>query len=207
MSGATAAAPPASRRREYLAALALTALGAVALLAASAQVWVSARVDLAGDLAPVAVELSAADLVPAVSALGWAALAALAALVATGGAARRLVGLLVALLGVGVLGAVATGLRSSALADAALRAVTAEGTLGALTVAWTWPVVATVGAVLLCAAGVLTLVRGTAWPAMSSRYDRHSAPRATRTGTPAELWRSLDSGADPTDENAEPKER
>ncbi|MEY9212929.1 Trp biosynthesis-associated membrane protein [Thermobifida halotolerans] len=201
------AAPARPRRREYLLALALTASGAVALLAVSAQVWASARVDLAGDLAPVAVELSASEVVPAVSALGWAALAALAALVATGGAARRLVGLLVALLGGGALLAVALGVRSAALADAAARAATAEGAVGGVTVAWAWPVLAAAGAALLLAAGVLTLVRGTVWPAMSSRYDRHSAPRATRTDTPAELWRSLDSGADPTDENAEPKER
>ncbi|HLU96538.1 MAG TPA: Trp biosynthesis-associated membrane protein [Thermobifida alba] len=204
---AAAAAPDALRRREYLAALALTALGAVALLASSAQVWARARMELAGDLAPVTVELSASQAVPAVSALGWAALAALAALVATTGAARRLVGALVALLGLGALGSVAAGLRPAALADAAARSATAEGGLDGLTVAWAWPALACAGAAVLLVSGVLALVRGTAWPAMSSRYDRHSAPRATRTDAPAELWRSLDSGADPTDENAEPKER
>ena len=198
---------PRPVRREYLAALALLALGAVALLAAAPQVWAAVRIDLAEDLAPVTVELSAAELAPVSSALGWTALAALAAVVATRGAARRAVGALVVLLGVGAGTAVVLGIRPTALAAAAEQATTVEGTLGDPAVAWQWPVLAGAGAVLLCVAGVLTLVRGTAWPVMSSRYDRHSAPRATRTGTPAELWRSLDSGADPTDENAEPKER
>ncbi len=152
-------------------------------------------------------ELSAAELAPVSSALGWTALAALAAVVATRGAARRAVGALVVLLGVGAGTAVVLGIRPTALAAAAEQATTVEGTLGDPAVAWQWPVLAGAGAVLLCVAGVLTLVRGTAWPVMSSRYDRHSAPRATRTGAPADLWRSLDSGADPTDENAEPKER
>ncbi|TDQ48514.1 Trp biosynthesis-associated membrane protein [Actinorugispora endophytica] len=207
MSPATAVGEPPVRRREYAAALALTAAGATALLAASARTWASAEVATGGGLAPVPVELPAAAVAPVASALGWAGLAALAALFATKGLARRAVGLLVALMGAGALAGVAVGTRPPALAAAAERAATAEGAVGPVALAAAWPVLAAAGAVLLFAGGVLTLLRGTAWPTMSSRYDRHSAPRATRADDPAELWKSLDSGADPTDENADPKER
>uniref|UniRef100_UPI00278BD8CA Trp biosynthesis-associated membrane protein n=1 Tax=Nocardiopsis sp. CC223A TaxID=3044051 RepID=UPI00278BD8CA len=57
---------------------------------------------------------------------------------------------------------------------------------------------AAAGAALIVLVGVLASVRAPAWPGMGNRYDRDAAPRANPTGTPADLWRSLDAGDDPT---------
>ncbi|GLU45929.1 Trp biosynthesis-associated membrane protein [Nocardiopsis ansamitocini] len=220
-----------SRRRpagsgQYLLTLTATAAGAVLLLAATAQDWATARVDMGNGLAPILLDLPASQVSPLASALGWAAFASVVAVVATRGTGRRVVGLLVALLGVAGLAGVYTGTRSAALAATAERLATADGDLSAVRLVPLGPVVAATAALLLVVAGVLTLLRGAAWPVMGSRYDRHDAPAATRTDDPAELWKSLDSGADPTadplpgpgtpdadapgavsNENAEPKER
>jgi uncharacterized membrane protein (TIGR02234 family) len=79
------------------------------------------------------------------------------------------------------------------------------------------------GGVLLVAAGVLTVSRGSRWPGMSARYDRARAPVAasargregapgTAAAEPAEqdpagLWKSLDRGEDPTAAGDEPPGR
>ncbi|MFD0777064.1 Trp biosynthesis-associated membrane protein, partial [Streptomonospora algeriensis] len=72
------------------------------------------------------------------------------------------------------------------------------GGIEALHLVALWPGLTAAGAALLVAAGAYTLIRGASWPGMGSRYDRHSAPGAARSSDPAELWKSLDSGADPT---------
>jgi uncharacterized membrane protein (TIGR02234 family) len=75
-----------------------------------------------------------------------------------------------------------------------------------------WPWLAALGGVLVVAAGVLTVLRGAAWPGMSARYDapagkrsaagprRAAAAASAPAGqpTPADLWKALDRGEDPT---------
>ncbi|RCV50728.1 Trp biosynthesis-associated membrane protein [Marinitenerispora sediminis] len=185
-------------RREYTAALLATAAGAAALLAATAQTWASGQVAPPGPVAPAPVELAAGDVSPAAAAMGWASLAAVAALVATRGWARRGVGLLVAVFGAVAATDVWRGTRPEELLRAAERQATAAGDVGALAPAPVWPWIAAAAGLLLVGAGLLALLRGGGWPAMSSRYDRHSAARTHRSDDPAELWKSLDSGADPT---------
>ncbi len=60
-------------------------------------------------------------------------------------------------------------------------------------------------ALLILAAGLIALRHGSAWPAMSGRYERDGGPRARAARRPAaeperpeELWKALDRGEDPT---------
>nr|WP_246422105.1 Trp biosynthesis-associated membrane protein [Nocardiopsis mwathae] len=178
--------------------MAATAAGAVALLAAAAQTWATGEVAVPGPSAPAPVELGGSDVAPAAAALGWAALAALGALLATRGWARRAVGALIVIFGATAAYDLWRGTRPDTLARAAADQTTASGDLSTLDLVGQWPVVATIGAVLLLAAGAAAVIRGAAWPGMGSRYDRHSAPSTARAGDPAELWKSLDNGTDPT---------
>ncbi|GAB3205916.1 Trp biosynthesis-associated membrane protein [Marinactinospora thermotolerans] len=191
-------AVPARRRREYTLVLALITVGAAGLLAATGRPWARAAVEVPGPLAPAPIVVQADLLSPTAAALGWACLAALAAVVATRGVARRLVGVLIALFGVVALVDLWRGTRPGHIVEVAAGVATAEGDVTTPVTEPLWPWIGAVAALLLVAVGLLTAVRGAAWPAMSSRYDRHSAPRAASTGDPADLWKSFDSGADPT---------
>lgn len=174
-------------RREYVVVLVVLAAAAGALLAASGQ-------DAAGGLpgtgrGPVAGPDDATPRLSAVgTAVGWAGLAAVAALLATRGRVRRAVGAAVTLLGV-------------------VAAVDLGGVLagvGSLTPALTWPVIGMAGAAGLLVIGAVTLVRGSRWPVMGSRYDRHGATRTNPDDDPAALWNALSRGVDPTDERPTP---
>ena len=131
---------------------------------------------------------------PAVSsALGWTALAALAAVVATRGAARRAVGALVVLLGV---------VPAPLLCWDAPRRWAASGAghhRGGDTGRPRWHgsgLSCGRSAVLLCVAGVLTLVRGIMAGHEQSVRSPQRPPRDPYRCS-RRLWRSLDSGADP----------
>ncbi|GAB3491629.1 Trp biosynthesis-associated membrane protein [Nocardiopsis coralliicola] len=190
----------AASRRGYTAAVAAAALGAAALIAATGQVWAHGTVEMPGRLAAAPVEAGGADLVPAASGLGWAGLAALAAVFSTRGRARMAVGAAMALLAAGALAALWTGTRGSRVA-AALADEAASGRAPSdVEVAWVWPAAAAAGAALIALAGLAVSVRGPGWPGMGSRYDRHgtAARRPAGPADPADLWKSLDGGDDPT---------
>jgi uncharacterized membrane protein (TIGR02234 family) len=199
VTGATPA-----RRREFTAALLAAAAGAALLAAAGTRDWATAEVAVSGPAAAAPVAVSGGDAAAAAAAMGPAGLAALAAVVATRGWARRVVGAVLAGFGAVALASVWQGTRTGTLSRLAADQVAAGGAVDALAVSAGWPVSAAAGAVLLLAAGAATAVRGPSWPGMGSRYDRHSAPRAVPGGDPAELWRSLDRGADPTLDPARP---
>ncbi|HYS33248.1 MAG TPA: Trp biosynthesis-associated membrane protein, partial [Streptosporangiaceae bacterium] len=145
---------------------------------------------------------SAQDLRPAVAALAVAALASLAAVLATRGLLRRLTGLVTIALGAGtallgaakvtpaaVLAAAGRAGAASAGAGAAAGSATAgsasagsgPGTgVGALAGFGSrvrldgsgWQVLIIAGAALIIAAGIVIVVRSGTLPAMSGRYDR-----------------------------------
>ncbi|WP_017557886.1 Trp biosynthesis-associated membrane protein [Nocardiopsis baichengensis] len=195
----------ARAKREYTTALAATAAGAAALITAAGQTWATGTVEMAGPLAAAPVEVDGAAAAPGAAAMGWAGLAAVAALLATRGRARTVAGALLAVFGAGALVGVWSGTRASALNASAAEATTAQGDLGALHVAWGWPALAALGGAVLLAAGAAAALRGPGWPAMGSRYDRHGAPATTSQdgpADPADLWKSLDAGEDPTAEPA-----
>ncbi|MDT0303390.1 Trp biosynthesis-associated membrane protein [Streptomonospora wellingtoniae] len=186
------------RRVEFTVALCAVAAGAGTLAGASGRTWARAQVNVGGPVAAAPVELTGDDLAPTAFAMGLAGLAALAAVLATRGPVRRALGGVVALFGLAALVGVWRGTRAASLQEAAADRATAGGAVDNLHLLAQWPALAAAGALLLAAAGACTLVRGAAWPAMGGRYDRHSAPGAARSSDPAELWKSLDTGADPT---------
>lgn len=154
-------------RRELGGWIAVVVLGCVLALLAAGRPWVTR----ASGSAP----LTGDDLTPVLTPLALAVLAGTVAVLATRGPGRRLIGALIALCGVG----------------AAAAALTAAGTNTV------WPYVATAGAVLMTAAGVLAVLRGGRWGGMSGRYDRPGSS-AARPADDRSLWDALDRGDDPT---------
>jgi uncharacterized membrane protein (TIGR02234 family) len=220
----TAARPAASARREYALVLLLGLAGAACVLLSVRQGWARVGTAAPRPLPAATVSVRGQDLVPLAGALGLAALAGLAAVVATRGLARRLVGALLAVFGGAAAAAVSTHLGAAAVLAAAaatggagsqagsvtggsVTGGSAPGALGAgsqvagahvamAAFPWRWAVL--LGALAVIGAGLLVAWRGATWPVMSSRYDRPAA-RGPRPADPAALWDSLSRGVDPTD--------
>jgi uncharacterized membrane protein (TIGR02234 family) len=212
-------------RREYLAVLLLGAAGAALVLLAVRQGWARVLTIEPRPLPATSVSVRGQDLVPAAGALGLAALAGLAAVIATRRTARRAVGGLLVLFGVGIILAVSlpvttAQVRSAAASAAPSGAGGAASTVGStagsggtgvagLSLAshvtlggapWRWVVL--LGGLAVLAAGLLAAWRGASWPVMSSRYDQPAGPQgaaAAPATDPAALWESLSQGIDPTE--------
>lgn len=195
-----------SSRRELVAALLGCAGGAGLVLLAAGQPWVRAVVDLPPPLPPGRYVLSGGDLAPGATALGIAALAGLAGILATRGVARAAVAVVVVLTGAGVAASAPLAVRDDhVLAELAAR--TSFGADGAAVTLGTtaWWAVSLTGGLLVLAAGALTVFRGHRWVGMSARYDRPGTARATAPQSAHEasaMWDSLDGGADPTADTA-----
>lgn len=200
-----------SPRRELAGVLILGAVGAGLVLLASRQTWAQVRTPVPAPLPASVVTVSGQGLVPFAAALAIAALASLAAVLATRGIARRAVGVLLAGLGIAVAAAAVAGVSASAALAAAAGSLgpgtgagsgagsVTEGGAAAggpaapdvagfhshvvLTAAG-WQAMAVAGGLAICAAGVLVFWRGTRLPVMSSRYDSPSGT-PVRTATTA----------------------
>jgi uncharacterized membrane protein (TIGR02234 family) len=128
-----------SPRRELLLAVLLGLAGAGLVLLAVRQGWAHVRTAAPRPLPGSNVALTGQDLVPAAGALAIAALASLAAVLATRGLVRRVVGLLLAAFGIGIAAAVSAGITAAdAIAAAAGNAGSAgsagsAGTAGSVT--------------------------------------------------------------------------
>jgi uncharacterized membrane protein (TIGR02234 family) len=219
-----AGAAPGSRR-EYALGLALGAAGAGVVLLAARQGWARVATPAPAPLPASVVSVSGQDLVPLAGALALAALASLAAVIATRRLARRLAGLLMAAFGVVIAVAVCLPLAASdVLAAARLTAASQAGSataggasgvspgavpgggaapgvsaVGHVTMtAALWRPAAVAGALIIVAAGLLVCWRGARWPVMSSRYERPEQPGHRQAADSAAMWDALSSGADPT---------
>jgi uncharacterized membrane protein (TIGR02234 family) len=177
----------------------LCLVGAFVVLVTVGRAWTSAEVP-AGPLADArTVTRSGADLVPGLRALGLVGLAGVVALAATRRVGRAVVGLVLLATGAGVLLSVLT----ADVLTAARRLDGLADQVPVTTTAWAWATAA--GGLLLALAGLLTVVRGSSWPALGQRYEAPAttlpAPeRQAPTGPPTErsLWEALDRGEDPT---------
>ncbi|WP_191272689.1 Trp biosynthesis-associated membrane protein [Nocardiopsis terrae] len=178
------------------------AAGAGLMLASSGRVWVTGTLTSPGPVAPVPVELTGGDLTGALSGLGWAGLAGIVGLYAARSWARRVVGALVAACGVFASTALWSATRPDTLAGAVTEFATDTAGTGEMTgapdILPLGPAMGAVGAVLLALSGMAAVIRAPAWPGMGNRYDRDAAPRPYQAHTPADLWKSLDAGDDPT---------
>jgi uncharacterized membrane protein (TIGR02234 family) len=212
--------------REYVLVLGVAAAGAVLVLLSVRQGWAHVVTAATGPLPGAAVPVSGQDLVPVAGALAVASLASLAAVIATRGLARRLVG--VFLVASGALTALLVSVPVSA-ADVLAAAhatplaqagsVTSGGGPGAggggvpgagaaglgaavhvVLVSFPWRPLAAIGALAVLVAGVMVAWRGPRWPAMSGRYSRADGGDPPPVADTAALWESLSRGVDPTEQ-------
>ena len=201
-------------RREYGFALLAGAAGAALVLLAVRQRWAQAVFTPPKPLTPQVVNVSGTDLVPLAGALALAALAGLAAVIATRGVLRRAAGVLLALFGAGAGAAIMTSVSAATVINVAASKVASPGSAavsgaagsttsgstggGALVVSGStaqafmtgapWHVAVLIGALLVFAAGLATALRGPDWPVMSARYEapgtRDAGDRAGGHGGP-----------------------
>jgi uncharacterized membrane protein (TIGR02234 family) len=185
-------------RRELTAAALLGGAGAAIIVGFAGRVWATVAERAGTGLGTFGQQLTGRSLSGVIAALGWAGLAGIAALAATRGWARVVIGTLLAALGVIVAVLSPLAVRHAHVVAAAGEKSNLARVGGDLTVhVNAWWVLSLVGGVLLAAAGLLTIVRGRRWPGMSARYDRPGA--APPAGDdPASLWKALDRGDDPT---------
>jgi uncharacterized membrane protein (TIGR02234 family) len=200
-------------RREFGAAIALALVAGALALSAAGQTWVRLTAVRRPPLPPVVDLLSGGQVAPLVTATGLVLLAAAVALVATRGAGRIVVGLLMAVAG-GVLGWSGARTLAGRLAVDAASLSTVGGSPGVrlhAEVGAGWPALVVAAGVLAVVAGLLVVLRGRDWPAMGRRFERPApgdggaAPAAPARPQTAEerataAWRALDRGDDPTDD-------
>ncbi|MEU1968735.1 Trp biosynthesis-associated membrane protein [Micromonospora sediminicola] len=187
-SGTAATGAPAARgRRELAYAVLLCLAGAGLACWAVTRTW-SVEVTTRGSLPPGRPGRTGAELLPWVSALAWVGLAGGGALLATGGRLRRVLGALLA--GIGLAVALGGGI---GLAEPG--------------VSRHWPALVLAGGLALAAGGAFAALRGGGWPAMGARYERRAAASSAAPGgaeRPAvergarDAWDALDRGEDPT---------
>ncbi|GAA3807037.1 hypothetical protein GCM10022226_28950 [Sphaerisporangium flaviroseum] len=209
------AVPPKGGTRRTLLWPAAAALGAVLALFASGRTW--ATVSFGGETPgarPAPVALAGGDIAPFLSPLALAALAAVVAVLATQGVWRKLIGVVIALFGGGIIVGAAQALVSGRTVSAATERTTVTGgDLATTSLTWAWPGAAAAGGLVLAVAGLVAVARGNRWPGMSDRYERTGSPggeagvppkaRAERPGQAERaLWDALDRGVDPTEGRA-----
>ncbi|GAB1646075.1 Trp biosynthesis-associated membrane protein [Krasilnikovia sp. MM14-A1259] len=185
------------------AALACAAGAGLALYAAT-RTW-SVQVTVRPGLTDLRATRTGAEQMPWLVALALVAIAGAGALLATRGVTRRLLGGLIAVIGVGL---AATAIAGRAGLDAG--AAGAAATLG--------PAACVLGGALVALAGWWAARHGHEWSAMGSRYERGSAapppssaprltdareasgaqPRETPPVDTRAVWDALDRGDDPT---------
>ena len=195
-----------SGRRQLTLALVAETVGAAGMLLLAGRTWQTISAPRPRPLADRVLDVSGRSLEPAMSALALVALAGVVAILATRGIARRVVGALVVLTGLGLawravteLAAASPGRALSLLRDADSGiGLDSSRPLGGHVHA-VWPVLALLAALLVVAAGAVTTWRGHTWVALSNRYEAPATQgRAERAQADATLWNALDRGDDPT---------
>jgi uncharacterized membrane protein (TIGR02234 family) len=223
-----------SPRVQLTALVLLGAVGAGVVFLAMRQGWAQVRTAVPAPLPTSVVTDSGQSLVPYADALVVAALATLAAVLATRRVARRVTGVLLAGLGVAIVAAVTAGVSTAAALAAAAQNIgpatgagagtapdsTSAGSSASSTgtdvpnvagfhshavlTATGWQALAVAGAVAIIAAGVLVTWRAARLPVMSSRYDSPAGVSLAAAPPPA-AWAGRSAG-DPADDAAGPAE-
>lgn len=189
-------------------AVLLSVVGAGVLVLALGQVWSEVggapgeTIPTFGDRVP------GRDLAPLALALGYVGLAGVAALIATRGWGRVVVGVLLVAAGIGALVDVVPlgfGDELTQRTQEEVSVCDGDGCSSDRIAAPAfsgWPWVASGGAVLLVLGGGLTAVRGRSWSGLGASYEAPggrtpAAERAAPAGDKA-VWDALDRGDDPT---------
>jgi uncharacterized membrane protein (TIGR02234 family) len=186
-------------RQQLAVVLLLGAVGAAVVFLAMRAGWAQVRTAAPSPLPASVGTVTGASMLPYVDALVLAALASLAAVLATRRLLRRIVGILLVGLGAGIAVGVSAGLSAAAAVAAAagvgssvasgngagVGSVTAGGGSSSTALpnvagyashvvfsADGWRVMAVAGAIAIGAAGAITAWRATRLPVMAGRYDR-----------------------------------
>ncbi|GAA3196707.1 Trp biosynthesis-associated membrane protein [Nonomuraea roseoviolacea] len=191
------------RGRELWTWVGLTALGCALVLFAATRAWITVRAGhpagVPGGVGADPAAPTGGELAPVLTPLALAGLAGVVAALASKGFARRVVGALLTLCGLGA--GLATWLAVAGDGPAGwLREHDALRGLGKFSwdVVAAWPALAGLGAALMVAGGVFAAVRGPRWAGMSDRYERAPAAGRAETAGDRALWDALDRGDDPT---------
>ncbi|GAA3451214.1 Trp biosynthesis-associated membrane protein [Dactylosporangium matsuzakiense] len=164
-------------RRGLTTTAAACAVAAALVLLAATRSWQDLVTAQPAPLPPMTEHRTGTDIAPWLPALAVVALAGAGALFATRAAARLVVGVLLVLAGLG------TAVASLVTLDDHVKVA--------------WPLLATLGGLIVLAAGVVTIRAGRSWPGMSARYERPTQRKATVSQH--DLWDALDRGEDPTE--------
>ncbi len=211
MSRSTPALGSRPPRHELMALLVLGAAGAGLVLLSVRQGWATVTTSAPKPLPASVVSVSGASLLPYADALAIAALACLAAVIATRRWLRRITGILLAALGASLAVAVSAGASASAAIAAAAGTAGPAAGAGAGTAAGSatqgssqagsvapavsgfgahaafhsggWQVIAFAGSLAVIVAGLAVAWRAGLLPEMSSRYDSPAAaPHGSAAG-------------------------
>jgi uncharacterized membrane protein (TIGR02234 family) len=197
------ATPARGARRELLLILLVGVAGSGLALLAVRQGWAQVRIAAPRPFPSSVVTETGQGLVPAADALAVAALATLAAVLATRRWLRRVAGVVLAAFGAGLLAAVGAGVSAAHIIAAAEHGPAASGGTAAGSVtagpsgpgstaaapvtglaahvryaAFPWHAVALAGAALVVIAGAAVVWRAARLPVMSSRYDAPAPARS-----------------------------
>jgi uncharacterized membrane protein (TIGR02234 family) len=198
-------------RQEMIILLLLGVAGAGLVLLATRQGWAHIEIAAPRPLPASVTTVSGQALVPAASALALAALAGLAAVLATRRTLRRIAGVVLAGFGAGIAAVVCAGISAAdvlAAGAASAGSQAGSGTAGAgsttgstvggaggtplsgfaghvVFVSFPWRAVAVLGAIAVLAAGVLITWRAERLPVMSSRFERPARAATSQTPVPA----------------------
>lgn len=188
---------PARRLTATLLALALAALG---LWVATRLVWLRASYQSALRGA-ITTQATGADVRPELGAVAMLAIAAVAAVVATGGWPRRVLGVVVAAAGGWATWQSVTILVGSPAGWFAYAPLppgpSSDAVASGSPVRTAAPLLALGAAVLLVAAGVAIVGWARAMPRLGARYSAPGASAPVRDRD-TEWWKALDAGEDPT---------
>ena len=200
----------AAARREFAGVLLAGAAGAGLVVLAVRQAWAHAIFTPPRPLPAQDIAVTGQQLVPLAGALALAALACLAAVIATRSVIRRAFGVLLAVLGAGAAAAAVTAVRAPAVLAAA-RASALDGPLGGSTTSGAssggavheiiiagpgrvilagapWRAAVLAGAAAIVLAGLATAWHGQRWPVMGARFERPAgspAPGPSAPGQPS----------------------
>jgi hypothetical protein len=162
----------------------LCAAGAGLALYAATRVWLVEVISRPAPLPALRETHTGGELLPWLPPLALVGLAGTGAVLATLGVTRRLVGLLLSLIGLAL---AAGGGYGATLLDGESHLL--------------WPVLCALGGLVAAGGGALTALRSRDWPSLGARYERR-VPRPVRDERTeaVAVWDALDRGEDPTEE-------
>ncbi|MDA3643872.1 Trp biosynthesis-associated membrane protein [Saccharopolyspora indica] len=189
-----------SRSRGLLWLVVLLALAAAgALWGASGLTW--AEQLFRGSFGnEVLVGLTGADLRPELVPMALASLAAVAAVLATGGWLRRVVGVLVLVAGAALAWRSVQAFTGGLAVRSAPSAPPGSAPVGEVAAQPYGPLLVLTAAVLLVVAGALVLLRAGRMPAMGAKYSAPGTAKRKSHDPDRQMWQDLDAGRDPTDD-------